>query len=61
MHSCLNWPPQVLRDFRPPEGRSVSPADMDADGNGKLLVVLDLHTDVALYQVLPRARQHLCA
>lgn len=44
---------QVLRDFKPPEGRSVSQSDMDAGGDGKLLVVLDLQADTALSQVLP--------
>ncbi len=44
---------QVLRDFKPPEGRTVSQSDMDAGGDGKLLVVLDLQADTALSQVLP--------
>lgn len=39
---------QVLREFLPPEGRNVSPSDMDADGDGQLLVVLDLRSDHGL-------------
>eukprot|EP00884_Botryococcus_braunii_P014843 jgi/Botrbrau1/2335/Bobra.39_1s0024.1 len=39
---------KVLRDFRLPEGRS--PEDMDADGDGEVLAVLDLRPDISLVE-----------
>jgi hypothetical protein len=47
---------QVLRDFRAPEG--MSPEDLDANGDGQVLAVLDLRTDDAL-QVRSTARLSL--
>ena len=41
---------QVVRDFRPPEG--LSSEEVDANGDGELLAVLDLRPDTEL-QVRP--------
>lgn len=47
---------QVLRDFKAPEGMAAE--DMDAAGDGELLVVLDLRPEVH-YLFLHRALQRL--
>lgn len=38
---------QVVRDFRAPDG--VSPDDVDANGDGEVLAVLNLQVGVDLY------------
>jgi hypothetical protein len=45
---CCWWLPQVVRSFKPPAG--VAPGELDASGDGEVLVVLDLAVQADLLE-----------